>query len=357
MKTQSSPNDSTTRWFVVLGVIVLIGSFLVTMMAAAPPTPTQATGGSEKKTKEERRAVAVAFVDVEGGVRTLYPTRPGRVVELPFAEGVLVKAGQVLLRVDDTLARHERDEATLALEAAKLRMSSVTHLAERHNKQIEAMREAVNVQRAEQKEAEAGLSKARTYLRERLGGSTEDVAILEAKVEKAKAGVRAKELELNAVEAVDAQDAVRQARQDVRAKEKLLEKATFAVEECAIKAPMDGTLLRSLVNVGEVLGPNPQRPALWFCPAGPRIVRAEVEQEFATRIELGQMATIRDDATGHGTWKGKVTRVSDWYTHRRSILLEPMQFNDVRTLEVILSVEQDSRQPLRIGQRVLVTLD
>ena len=34
-----------------------------------------------------------------------------------------------------------------------------------------------------------------------------------------------------------------------------------------------------------------------------------------------------------------------------------MQFNDVRTLEVILSVEPDADKPLRIGQRVLVTLD
>jgi hypothetical protein len=50
-----------------------------------------------------------------------------------------------------------------------------------------------------------------------------------------------------------------------------------------------------------------------------------------------------------------VTRLSDWYTHRRSILLEPMQFNDVRTLESIITL--DPGQPmLRIGQRMRVTL-
>ena len=64
------------------------------------------------------------------------------------------------------------------------------------------------------------------------------------------------------------------------------------MEECAIKAPADGTLLRSLANVGETLGRNPQRPAPWFCPKGPRIIRAEVEQEFATRMAVGQTATI-----------------------------------------------------------------
>ena len=59
---------------------------------------------------------------------------------------------------------------------------------------------------------------------------------------------------------------------------------------------------------------------------------------------------------GGSEWRGTVTHVSDWYTQRRSTLLEPMQFNDVRTLEVIIRPEK-GKDPLRIGQRVRVTLD
>jgi hypothetical protein len=84
----------------------------------------------------------------------------------------------------------------------------------------------------------------------------------------------------------------------------------------------------------------------------------EVEQENAARVFIGQPAEIEDDSRTGGRWKGKVVRVSDWFTHRRSMLLEPTQFNDVRTLECILEVEPGEEAkgtlPLRIGQRVRV---
>jgi len=89
----------------------------------------------------------------------------------------------------------------------------------------------------------------------------------------------------------------------------------------------------------------------------PLIVRAEVEQEFAGRVAVGQKALVQDDATGGGSWRGQVKSLSGWYSHRRSMLLEPLQFNDVRTLECIVTLDPDQDlTQLRIGQRVRVTL-
>jgi hypothetical protein len=48
-------------------------------------------------------------------------------------------------------------------------------------------------------------------------------------------------------------------------------------------------------------------------------------------------------------------RVSDWFTQRRSMLQEPFQYNDVRTLECIVYLDPGSG-PVRIGQRVRVTI-
>jgi hypothetical protein len=72
-------------------------------------------------------------------------------------------------------------------------------------------------------------------------------------------------------------------------------------------------------------------------------------------VAAWQAALVQDDTSASDTWRGRVLRVSDWYTHRRSILQEPFQFNDVRTLECIVAL--DAGQPqLRIGQRVRVTI-
>ena len=143
---------------------------------------------------------------------------------------------------------------------------------------------------------------------------------------------------------------------EVDGKKKQVEKAQLGVRECTIFAPCKGVILRRLVNVGEVLGQTPNRPAVEFCPSGDRIVRAEVEQEFAGKLFVGQKAEITDDMTGSGEWHGEVMRISDWFTQRRAVLLEPMQYNDIRTLEVIIRMKPDAKNPLRINQRVRVKL-
>jgi hypothetical protein len=118
-------------------------------------------------------------------------------------------------------------------------------------------------------------------------------------------------------------------------------------------------VLRVSVTEGDVLGPNPREPAVMFCPEGLRILRAEVEQEFAGRnhLWLNQTAVIRDDSTNSPLMTGKVTRISDWFSHRRSMVQEPLQFNDVRTVECIITLDSSDKTPLRVGQRVRVTFE
>jgi len=116
--------------------------------------------------------------------------------------------------------------------------------------------------------------------------------------------------------------------------------------------------LTPIVCVGEVLGPTPHQPSIYFVPDGkPLIVRAEVEQEFADLVKQGMTVQIYDDSRGQGPrWTGKVETVSNWFTHRRSVMLEPLQYNDVRTLECIIQIDprkKGEKEPL-IGQRVRV---
>jgi multidrug resistance efflux pump len=190
-------------------------------------------------------------------------------------------------------------------------------------------------------------------------GSNDEAKAASELVKALEAAARAEEAKLRAVEAADPATGMKLAEQEVEAKKAQLDKAEYNLRECTVRAPRDGIVLRVLVSEGDMLGPQPRQPAVQFCPAGPdvpRIVRAEVEQEFASRVALHQVARIQDDAGSETRWTGKVVRIGDWFTHRRSILLEPLQFNDVRTLECIIAVEP-SGPPLRIGQRVRVFLE
>jgi multidrug resistance efflux pump len=135
-----------------------------------------------------------------------------------------------------------------------------------------------------------------------------------------------------------------------------LKEAQRAVEECLVVAPASGTVLRILVSPGDIVGSQPRQPAIQFCPDGPRVIRAEIPQEFARRVTVGQAVSAQDDTTEEAaTWTGRVARLSDWFTQRRAVVQEPLEKNDVRTLECLITLDP-GQPPLRIGQRMRVTI-
>jgi multidrug resistance efflux pump len=294
-------------------------------------------------------------VDVPQRVAPLYPLQSGRVTRIPAEENDEVEPGQVLLQLDDTMGRLQVEAARVDLRAAEERLAGARSLPEQQQKKVEIQRLAVDVAEDDLKLARVQQERAQRRLDNGVAGNEEEVRSAALLVAKAEAARKVEQAKLAALELVNPRQAVRLAELDVEAKRDQLKKAEKGLEEYRVVAPYKGTVLRINVSEGETLGPNPRQPALMFCAAGPRIIRAEVEQEFAARVAPGQTALIQDDTTGSGSWRGKVARLSDWYTHRRSVLLEPLQYNDVRTLECIIAL--DPGQPhLRIGQRVRVTL-
>jgi len=351
--------------FVGLGVLTLAVAGAIAYVALNPAglpalnvNPSAGTAGHPGEGEKKDRAVAIAYVDVEKGLTNLYPLRAGRVVAVYANEGDVVEKDQQLVKVDDALAQEQLAEAELALDGAKVRKRQAQQLALQQQDAVRAQEKKVAVREAEVAEAEAAVAKAKHYYQDRLGGSQQDVRMAEAAVKKARAGVEAEKAELERIKNMDASIAVEAADVEIKAKERLVSKAKLDLTNYVLRAPSKGRVLRSFVNVGEALGSNPQRPAMEFAPAGELIVRAEIEQEFASRVKAGMKAKIYDyDATNEHVWDGDVVRLSDWILKRRSQVHEPMQFNDVRTLEAIIKLKSDPEYPLRIGQRVRVSLE
>src|SRR5262249_39817339 len=188
--------------------------------------------------------------------------------------------------------------------------------------------------------------------------SKEEVAMLDESQKALDTLVKLEQAKLREIKDVSFADDIARARQDVEAKKAQGRQADLGVVECDVYAPRDGSILKLQLNVGEVLSKDPKLPILQLCPDEPRIIRAEVLQEWAHLIKPQSVAFIEDDAGRNGkTWTGRVLSVSDWFTGRRHRLLEPFQYNDVRTLECLIAViNDDATQPLRIHQRMRVKI-
>jgi multidrug resistance efflux pump len=300
------------------------------------------------------RAVCFGHVDVKDGLTPLYPTQLGQVVVVHVQEQEVVAKGRPLFAVDARQAKELVSQAEADLKAAELQREQARNLEKQHQMAVLAQQKA---HQARVEEANAETIKARIARRQATAKAIDEDLALAAEAA-ALARTRAAEAEDEKLKALREQKPeleVQRAEQNVLAREARLRAARQGVDECTVRAPVDGMVLRLNVTVGETLGANPQRPALLFCPSGPRYIRAEVLQEFASRVTVDQTAVIEDDTRSGQKWQGKVVRLSDWYSHRRSMLLEPLEYNDVRTLEALIEI--DPATPLRIGQRVRVTLE
>jgi HlyD family secretion protein len=341
-----------------LGVMLLAASVAGTVWVLhshATESSARNNLSSQPTDHNSGRVVCQGHVDVPGGVTKLYPVQPGRVKEVLKHEGDEVAADEPIFLLEDRIPQLQLEEAKDALAAAVEDRESARKLPEQHEARVAAQKAVIA---AKQKEAEA-VRKQRDEAQRLFdkGGliSVEKLDAAKAQVGALEEAIKAEESRLRALELVDPSAPLRKAEIDVKAKQALVDKAQYAVDQCTVKAPRAGKILRLLVNPGETLGANPQQPAVLFCPAVPRIVRVEIEQEFADRVAKGQPAVVEDNDNPKATWRGKVVGLSDWYTHKRSIMLEPMQFNDVRTLEGIVELEP-GQPPLRIGQRVRVMM-
>jgi multidrug resistance efflux pump len=296
----------------------------------------------------------VGYADVEKGVIALTPAQPGRVAEILVHEDDAVRAGMVLLRLDDRLPRFVVRQAEADLKAARTQLSDARRLPKQHQVKIDLQEHVIAAAKQRLAAAQQAL-KRKQNLEKHNQIAAEEREGAAALVKEAEAAVAAEEDKLRGLKLVDPLSQVAQTEADVAAKGARLDQAKYALDECSLRAPTNGKILRILVSAGDLLVAQPRQAAIQFCPDAPRVVRAEIEQEYASRVTLGQIASIQDDSKSDTEWKGKVTRLSDWYTQRRLILHEPLQFNDVRTLECIIELDP-SKAPPRIGQRVRVIL-
>jgi multidrug resistance efflux pump len=355
-RQEISMESPPRRWLWIAGLLLLVGTaagagWVLNHSEARDTSTSRKPADSEFPTPQG--IICFGFGDVEPGIANLYPVQAGEVVEVA-AEGAAVRKGDVLVRLDSRLQEIEAAKAKVDWEDAKDLLVLARPLPERHTNLIEQQKQAITIAQNKREVARQQLElKQKAY--DGKATNIQDLRGAQEELKAHEAEVAAEELKLKALQLQDPHVEVKRAERAVQAKELVHQKAKLAVDKCVLRAPEDGTVLRVLTHVGETLGAQPKMAAIEYCPKAPRIVRAEVLQEWASHVKLGQEAVIEDDTRAGIRWHGKVKHMSDWYTHRRSMLQEPFQYNDVRTLEAMVSVDAGG-PPLRIGQRVRVTI-
>lgn len=332
------------------GLATVVVSVVVMGAGAGDPAPAQAAASGSNDTSG--RVVAPGRVEpvseeIEIGVEV-----PGRIAALHAEEGETVRRGQLLAELENRDYR-----AQVALAEAQLADARAVLARIRNGSRAEELREAqAAVAQAVAVEAQAVRESARRDALARDGVIAREEQDRAARdVEVARARLRELGERLAIVEAGPRIEDRRRAEAAVAAAEASLLEARARLDKTRIVSPLDGTILRRRLRVGESVTPEIPGPALYtVADVSTLRVRVDVDENDVGAIALGQRAFVTAVAFGDRRFEGRVIRIGRVLGRKNFRTDEPRERVDTKILETL--VELDPGADLPVGLRVDATI-
>ena len=233
----------------------------------------------------------------------------GHIAAILPRDNALVHAGDVVFRIDD-------GDYTIAVDAARTRISTQQATIDRIGRQIAAQVAAVEQAQANLASAEAGLKRASLDYDRQQSLSTKGFASIatfeqsEAARDQGLAGVKAAQAAADTarsnVEVTRAQQAEAQAQ--LAELKTSLAKAERDLDFASVRTPVDGLFSNRLVNTGDFVAVGQRLGNV--VPLDDVYIDANYKETQLKRIRVGQPVTIKVDAYGFRKFKGTVDSIS-----------------------------------------------
>jgi HlyD family secretion protein len=176
---------------------------------------------------------------------------PGRLATLEVRRGQIVRAGQILARLDDTLERPQRNGQAAQVAAAQAQLDLVQ--AGARGQEIRAAEAEVRATQAAETTARDTARRART-LRAAGASTPQQLDDAEGALSRATAEREATEQRLAVTRAGARSQEIRGAQARLEAARAALALADARLGDHVLRAPMDGAILDTHAEPGEILG-------------------------------------------------------------------------------------------------------
>lgn len=315
-----SKKKSRRVWIVVAFAVVAVGGFIAlkggsgkfdvesgTVSSAYPSQSITALNATARVTAQRKAAVSTKA--------------SGRLEFLGVQEGSVVKAGDVLARIENKDVSATLDQAQANLRASKANVESGM---------------------ADYRDAESNLRRSEDLAAKNfISSSTLDAA--KARFDKARAVVAS----LNG--------AIGVAEANVRA-------ANVSIEQTLIRAPFDGVILTKNANVGDIITPfssaaDSKGAVVNMADMSTLEVEADVSETSISKISVGQSVEIQLDAFPDIRLLGTVSRTVPTVDRSKATLLVKISFTerDKRVLPDMSAKVTFLTRPLTSEERKPVT--
>ena len=236
---------------------------------------------------------------------------------------------EVLVKVND---RVEKDQPLLKLDDRDLEADKLSNQAQQQ------------ISRAQITVSEAQLAKLESQL-QRLSAVTDRRAVSQDELENSRQDVAVSKAQLVAAKA------------QLTVSENALKRINLLIERLTIRAPRAGTIIQVNVRAGEYAATSPKTPAMILGETDKLQVRADIDEQNATRIRAGQaaFAYLKGDPTI--TFPLEFVRIEPYVIPKVSLTGSSTERVDTRVLQIIYSLTRPTDPPLYVGQQVDVFIE
>jgi HlyD family secretion protein len=237
------------------------------------------------------------------------PKVNGMVLKLRITESDRVKKGDVLAELEDTEFRADLDRAEAMLDSARKNLAELEHGFRR--KEIEQSKAELAEAQVQLVQLEADFKRSTDLLaRKVISQETYDVAL--SKFQAMTSRVQRLGLALRLMEEGPRIERIQAARAQVRQAEAEVRKAKWRLENCIIRAPISGTILKKNAEEGSLVNPIAMQGFYSLCEMADLSkleVELTIQERDISKVFKDQKCQVRAEAYPDRVYQGKVSRL------------------------------------------------
>jgi HlyD family secretion protein len=296
--------------------------------------------------------VAPGRVEGAGPTLSMGVAAAGIVDEVLVREGSRVRAGETLIKLDCRPTEADVRTRNAQLEAAQAAFDRASNGS--RPDEIVVGEAVVGYSQARAEEAQKTLERTEE-LKEGVTVTTAHILEVQRDARISAAQLAEARARLSLLRAGSREEDIRRAKALRDAAAADLDSARARLDQCTVRAPVDGTVIDVLASTGQYLSLAVPQPLLHLVQDGQLRVRAEVEVHDASRVCAAQIATIVPEAFPNAKIRAHVASISPMVTPR-SITSAAANANTKDVLAVMLDIDTSTPTP-PIGSAVTVNFD
>lgn len=278
---------------------------------------------------------------------------PGVVTDVLVAVGQRVQKGEALFLIDARQQQAELASREAQLESSRASLRRLEGMPRAEDLPVSAAN--VEKARADMKALQDQMNRAEELFARKVN-SAEDLVQRQQSFAGAKAMLLHAEAEDAKLKAGAWAEDISVAKAEVERMKALVEQTRVELDRLQVKAPIDGTILKVDVRVGEFVGAPPGQPLVVLGDIDVLHVRVDVDEQDLPRFRpgLSGLGYIRGDAKQ--PMKLSFVRVEPYAQPKKSLTGSGTERVDTRVLQVIYAIEP-AEHTIYVGQQMDVYLD